>query len=397
MDILVKLAEETEDTMENLDSFILEDDFIIACDEIELITSEQLTDITALANTTEVNINSTLAEVSFMEANELIAKGDYLTAIKFYQDAVIYEPNNQIYRQKLAQALELAKNKQATTNTAKKMTGKELQNLTNLSNSSKTSEKASSSNNKKEEKAPESVNETLAAVSFMEASELLDTGNIMSAIDRLREAVKYDPNNSVYATKLASVLAESKIAKTSSLKKSDLPKAALALLPEDEEKPASISKGKTTKLSKKLKTVEDSPDSPLSTTISSKKTRTSRRSFIATVISLVVISLVAIFYQSQTVVLTPVKLSYPTDQAKLNTNQLEFEWQSMGNKFLFQIESLGKVIVSVYTEETRYKLTDQEIKLFKLKTDYKWRVVPVDFKGQELPSKVQERWFEVIQ
>lgn len=397
MDILVKLAEETEDTMENLDSFILEDDFIIACDEIELITSEQITDITALANTTEVNINSTLAEVSFMEANELLAKGDYLTAIKFYQDAVGYEPNNQIYRQKLAQASELAKNKQATTNTAKKMTGKELQNLTNLSNSNKTSEKTSSANNKKEEKVPGSVNETLAAVSFMEASELLDAGNMMSAIERLREAVKYDPNNSVYATKLASVLAESKIAKTSQLKKSDLPKSALALLPDDEEKPVTT-KGKTSKLSKNFKTLEESnPDSPLSTTISSKKTKTSRRSFIATVISLVVISLVAILYQSQTVVLTPVKLSYPTDQAKLNTNQLEFEWQSMGNKFLFQVESLGKVIVSVYTEETRYKLTDQEIKRFKLKTDYKWRVVPVDFKGQELPSKVQERWFEVIQ
>lgn len=397
MDILVKLAEETEDTMENLDSFILEDDFIIACDEIELITSEQITDITALANTTEVNINSTLAEVSFMEANELLAKGDYLTAIKFYQDAVSYEPNNQIYRQKLAQASELAKNKQATTNTAKKMTGKELQNLTNLSNSNKTSEKTSSTNNKKEEKVPGSVNETLAAVSFMEASELLDAGNMMSAIERLREAVKYDPNNSVYATKLASVLAESKIAKTSQLKKSDLPKSALALLPDDEEKPVTT-KGKTSKLSKNFKTLEESnPDSPLSTTISSKKTKTSRRSFIATVISLVVISLVAIFYQSQTVVLTPVKLSYPTDQAKLNTNQLEFEWQSMGNKFLFQIESLGKVIVSVYTEETRYKLTDQEIKRFKLKTNYKWRVVPVDFKGQELPSKVQEQWFEVVQ
>ena len=231
----------------------------------------------------------------------------------------------------------------------------------------------------------------------MEANELLDAGNMMGAIERLREAVKYDSDNSVYATKLASVLAESKTAKTTQLKKADLPKSALALLPNDEEKPTPT-KGKTSKLSKNLKTIEESNlDSPLSTTISSKKTKTSRRSFIAIVISSIVISLVAIFYQSQTVVLTLVSLSYPTDQAKLNTNQLEFEWKSTGSKFLFQIESLGKVIVSVYTEETRYKLTLEQVKLFKLKTDYKWRVVPVDFKGQELPSKVQERWFEVVQ
>lgn len=393
MDILVKLAEETEDTMENLDSFILEDDFIIASDAMELITPNQITDITALANTTEININTTLAEVSFMEANELLAKGDYLNAIKFYQDAINYEPNNQTYRQKLAQASDLAKNKQSTTNSAKKMTSKLLQDLTNSSNPANSNNLA----NKKVEKEPASVNETLAAVSFMEANELLDAGNMLGAIERLREAVKYDPNNSVYATKLASVLVESKTAKTTQLKKADLPKSALALLPNDEEKPAPT-KGKTSKLSKNLKTTEESNlDSPLSTTISSKKTKTSRRSFIAIVISSIVISLVAIFYQSQTVVLTPVSLSYPTDQAKLNTNQLEFEWKSTGSKFLFQIESLGKVIVSVYTEETRYKLTSEQVKLFKLKTDYKWRVVPVDFKGQELPSKIQERWFEVVQ
>ncbi|MFY9223367.1 MAG: hypothetical protein WAQ98_11905 [Blastocatellia bacterium] len=393
MDILVKLAEETEDTMENLDSFILEDDFIIASDAMELITPDQITDITALANTTEININITLAEVSFMEANELLAKGDYLNAIKFYQDAINYEPNNPAYRQKLAQASDLAKNKQSTTNSAKKMTSKLLQNLTNSSNPANSNNLA----NKKAEKEPASVNETLAAVSFMEANELLDSGNMMGAIERLREAVKYDSDNSVYATKLAYVLLESKTAKTTQLKKADLPKSALALLSDDEEKPAPT-KGKTSKLPKNFKNIEESsPDSPLSTTISSKKTKTSRRSFIAIVISSIVISLVAIFYQSQTVVLTPVSLSYPTDQAKLNTNQLEFEWKSTGSKFLFQIESLGKVIVSVYTEETRYKLTPEQVKLFKLKTDYKWRVVPVDFKGQELPSKVQERWFEVVQ
>lgn len=393
MDILVKLAEETEDTMENLDSFILEDDFIIASDAVELITPNQITDITALANTTEININTTLAEVSFMEANELLAKGDYLNAIKFYQDAINYEPNNQTYRQKLAQASDLAKNKQSTTNSAKKMTSKLLQDLTNSSNPINNSNLA----NKKAEKEPASVNETLAAVSFMEANELLDAGNMMGAIERLREAVKYDSDNSVYATKLAAVLVESKTAKTTQLKKADLPKSALALLSDEEEKPAPT-KGKTSKLSKNFKTTEESPlDSPLSTTISSKKTKTSRRSFIAIVISSIVISLVAIFYQSQTVVLTPISLSYPTDQAKLNTNQLEFEWKSTGSKFLFQIESLGKVIVSVYTEETRYKLTPEQVKLFKLKTDYKWRVVPVDFKGQELPSKIQERWFEVVQ
>lgn len=393
MDILVKLAEETEDTMENLDSFILEDDFIIASDAVELITPNQITDITALANTTEININTTLAEVSFMEANELLAKGDYLNAIKFYQDAINYEPNNQTYRQKLAQASDLAKNKQSTTNSAKKMTSKLLQDLTNSSNPVNNSNLA----NKKAEKEPASVNETLAAVSFMEANELLDAGNMMGAIERLREAVKYDSDNNVYATKLAAVLVESKTAKTTQLKKADLPKSALALLSDEEDNPAPT-KGKTSKLSKNFKTTEESHlDSPLSTTISSKKTKTSRRSFIAIVISSIVISLVAIFYQSQTVVLTPISLSYPTDQAKLNTNQLEFEWKSTGSKFLFQIESLGKVIVNVYTEETRYKLTSEQVKLFKLKTDYKWRVVPVDFKGQELPSKIQERWFEVVQ
>jgi hypothetical protein len=137
-------------------------------------------------------------------------------------------------------------------------------------------------------------------------------------------------------------------------------------------------------------------EGPLAIT-TSKKPKTSKTAFLFTVAAALFILTASLFYQSKNVSLTEVTLSYPTDQARLNKKQLEFEWKSVGDRFLLEIESGGKPVVKAYAQETRYKLTPDQVNLIDTKINYKWKVTPVDFKGEPIPHKTEEKWFEVVQ
>lgn len=347
----------------------------------------------------EKSINKTLAEMSFMEANDLLANGNYEMASERYQEALKYSPDNTIYQRKLHEVSELIKAK-ITNNPSRYATAK-IPVVSPLKHTVETHQvnKPSSQIHNKEDKdnkgvSENSITETLAEMAFMEANDLVAKGDYLAAIDRYREAIKYAPTNNDYATKLANVLNESKTAKTALLKK---PEAAAELVEDShEEKPHSHKPSKSSKssrLKKDANTIDT--DTPLS--LGSKKPSRSKNYVLVVILLGVIITSVALFYQSTKVTLTLVQLSFPTDQAKLSKNQLDFEWQSKGDNFLFQIEYLGDVIVEAYTTETRYKLSENQTKLIKTKINYKWRVTPVDFKGQPIPHKTEEKWFEVIQ
>lgn len=375
-----------------------------------------------------VDFNSTLAEMSVIEGNELLALGNYEMAVERFREAVKYNPNSKQYQAKLLEATEHAKSKALP---AKSTTSKLTARIDSLSVASlqkqelpkisiptsvkdtqeiliyefkNTQEIAISQSLKDTQEV--SINETLAEMSFIEAEDLLSRGDQLAAVERIREAIKYNPNNSSYTQKLNKLLTESRPNKTATAKplKEETPQqtANLAALPQEDvsakkntkplKNPAKETKPKT-KAELKLELAEI--EGPISIT-TSKKPKSSKNTFLFIVAATVFIFAASLLYQSKNVTLTTVKLSYPSDQAKLNKQQLEFEWQSTGDRFLIEIESVGRPIVKAYAQETRYKLTPNQVNSIKLNTNYKWRVTPVDFKGEPVPHKTEEKWFEVV-
>lgn len=367
--------------------------------------------------TEPLDFNATLAEMSIIEGSELLAVGSYEMAIERFREAIKYNPNNENYQTKLSEAIELSKTKNAPL--ARNMTGKLTSKLdssamfkekpsTGIANTTTLKETQSVAINaaNKDIKGLElygdeslketqevSINDTLAEMSFIEANDLLARGDYSAAIDRFREAVKYSPKNSLYTDKLNSILAESKTNKTGPLKPLKEDASFESSKEEKHTKPLKASGKKAQAITKAEKAEIEGPIS----VNTSSKAKTSKHTFIAIVATMILISIAALTYQFKTVSFILVKQSYPSDQAKLNKQQLEFEWQSTGDRFLFEIEYVGKPIVKAYTEETRYKLTPAQISNIRLNTSYKWKVIPVDVKGEPVPYKTEEKWFEVVQ
>lgn len=410
MELQIRVIEEGEILDNELDNEleILDITAMVAIDEIEAQEKTLKTNTKPLPTFTEpLDFNSTLAEMSIIEGGELLAVGSYEMAIERFHEAIRYSPNNKSYQSKLLEAMELAKLKNPTPvkNITGKLNGKvESPQQATIREVAKVSNPAPIKdtqeifiNDPLKDTQEVSINETLAEMSFIEANELLAKGELSAAIERFREAIKYSPDNALYAKKLNSVLSELKTNKTAGLKPLDPTKE--------------MSKEDTKKNTKTLKPIVPSAlldsqaitkaekaeiEGPITITTSSRP-KTSKNAFLSIVVIIVLICATALFYQSRTASLIFIKQSYPLDQAKLNKQQLEFEWQSSGNRFLIQIEFVGKPIVQAYTEETRYKLTSDQINTIKIDTNYKWRVVPVNFKGEPLPYKTEEKWFEVVQ
>ncbi len=399
--IIVRVLDENLEMVDDLEW--LDETDLVPIDDL-VVLEESSTNKTLIENqhlekplaNEEKSINKTLAEMSFMEANELFANGNYEVASNRYREASNYCPDNIVYKNKLEEILRLIQEKKSPTNgkySTAKLNNAFLLKPSELSEAKKAELDTAYKNLK--DTSEISINETLAEMSFMEAEDLVIKGDFIAAIERYKEAVNYSPNNNLYTSKLNAVLNELKTSKTTALKKTDV---------ETSEKPSNIQeekpssqlnkhkKSKTANLKTSISTV--GIDTPLS--LGNKKTTRSKNYVLLVILLAVIATSFALMYQSTKVTLTLVQLSFPTNQAKLNKNQLEFEWQSKGDNFLFQIEYLGENIVEAYTQETRYKLSDAQIKLIKPKTSYKWKVVPVDFKGQVVPHKGEEKWFEVV-
>ena len=416
MEIQIRVIEESElldNELENLDITAM-----MAIDEIHAQEKNLKTNVKPLSILPQpLDFHFTLAEMSMIEGSELLAVGSYEMAIDRFREAIKYSPNNKNYQSKLLEAMELAKLKNSTPvkNTTGKLSSnveppptakkKAIRQVIKISNPSpnpfKNTQEVSIGEPLKDTQEV-SINETLAEMSFIEANDLLAEGDFSAAIERFREAIKYSPNNARYTQKLNSVLSESKANKTATLKSLEPTKE---MTKEDTNKntkllktPATSTVPKSqaiTKADTKAEKAEKAEiEGPI---ITSNKPKISKNAFLSIAALIVLICSVALFYQSTTLSIILVKQSYPSDQAKLNKHQLEFEWQSAGNRFLIEIESIGKPIVKAYTEETRYKLTSGQINTIKIDTNYKWRVIPVNFKGEPLPYKTEEKWFEVVQ
>lgn len=90
-----------------------------------------------------------------------------------------------------------------------------------------------------------------------------------------------------------------------------------------------------------------------------------------------------------------VKLVIPQDQAVVSRQVLAMDWRAVGDQFRFQIEENGQKVIERITKETHYTFRPDELELFKPEHRYRWRVIPLNYRGEELPYIVTDFQFKI--
>ncbi|MEW6732232.1 MAG: tetratricopeptide repeat protein [Acidobacteriota bacterium] len=91
-----------------------------------------------------------------------------------------------------------------------------------------------------------------------------------------------------------------------------------------------------------------------------------------------------------------VTLITPNDEANVITDTLELSWRAPATHFRVLVEENGKKVMERITQETRYTINEVERELFKPDRRYSWRIIPITLTGEELPHVTEEFHFKVL-
>ncbi len=234
------------------------------------------------------------------------------------------------------------------------------------------------------------INQTLAEMSYLEALDRLSSGDCFGAIDRLKEACNYAPENQDYRAKLNQLLKEEANAKKKELakkqvsaKKSEEPPAEVL-----EVKPAARSLRQPNTKTPQFITYEEA------SLVSKPKVSVVDKLVLACIAMALIAS--GVYLAKKKDVIINVTLTSPVNEMRVERDNIEFFWEANASYFLLTIDSSSDRVLEIYTEETHYKLTPSELAKLEPNTSYKWKVTPVDIKRDPLPSKTDEFWFEVV-
>lgn len=235
----------------------------------------------------------------------------------------------------------------------------------------------------KGQSGPLNINQTLAEMSYLEALDRLSSGDRFGAMDRLKEACNYAPDNQEYRKRLALLQKEEVDAKKEEVAKkqsavSEIPRKKSAI------RPVHHSNAQTTRFI----TYEEVGLVP-------KHRMSVVDKLVLVAIGMVLLSL-GVFLAKKKDVVINVKLTSPVNEVRVEQRDIEFFWEANAPYFLLTIDSTSDRIMEVYTEETHYKPTPAELAKLQPNNSYKWKVIPVDIKRDPLPNKADELWFEVV-
>lgn len=234
------------------------------------------------------------------------------------------------------------------------------------------------------------INQTLAEMSYLEALDRLSNGDRFGAMERLKEACSYAPENQEYRTKLNQLLKEEADAKKKEIAKKTAKKSEEVV-----QRPEALEMKPATKYLR-----QPNSQTPRFITYEEvglvSKPRVSLVDKIVLVVIGIVLVGVGIFLAKKKDVVIDITLVSPVKDVRVEQDDIEFFWEAKAQYFLLTIDSSSDRVIEVYTEETHYKPTPSELAKLQPNNSYKWKVIPVDLKRNPLPSKVDEFWFEVV-
>jgi TPR repeat len=290
------------------------------------------------------------------------------------------------------------------------------------------------------------VKKALAEISFIEANETLEKGDIQSAIAKYKEAISYSENNADYYLKLVDAFnkdskykseldvllkdvtrkfpdngeVKAKLAQLNPLPKQEAKKTSK---PNDNKKGTETSskllehskeQKHTEKITKSLKSNAKS-NANVDSNIDNSRMRKLKNNVyvftegtkkqntyvqVITVAFLILLPIAILFglnrsYKETIIETIPVA---PESQSNLLVNQLYFCWTSNTDKtdYLLQIEQEGKPVLERYTREKFYSLSQEDAKSIKKNVYCTWRAIPISPKREPLKYKSSDGQFMVV-
>ncbi|KAF0250530.1 MAG: hypothetical protein FD167_62 [bacterium] len=293
------------------------------------------------------------------------------------------------------------------------------------------------------------VKKTLAEISFIEANETLEKGDLPSAITKYKEAIGYSPDNADYYLKLIdSFKTDTKYKLELEVLLKDIARKfpdnnevkeklqELNLLPKQQvktiAKPANYNKNSEAitkslkndkeskpaksaeKLAKMLKLNTNSASNAKTIASNSQTKKLKNNVYIFTETNkkqkpyaqIIILLFLVIFpigicaglnisYKETIIETIPIA---PETQSNLAINQLYFCWTSNTDKadYLLQIEQEGKFVLERYTREKFYLVSQEEAQVIKKNTYCTWRTIPVSPRREPLNYKTSEGQFMLI-
>lgn len=298
------------------------------------------------------------------------------------------------------------------------------------------------------------VKKALAEISFIEAGETLEKGDIQSAIAKYKEAISYISDNPSYYLKLVDIFAKDSKYKT---ELDALLKDLSKKFPNNDEVKSRITElaptkqgvkhttkisgndkntsligtnslenskeketNKSTHLSKSHVKFDRKSDKKSDTKIDSKTDSTPKAAKMvrlrnnmyiltegvkkqnpyakAITILFLILMPIGVFWglnesYKETIIET-IPIS-PDSQSSLVESELYFCWASSTNKvdYLFQVEQEGKPVLERYTRENFYLVSKEDAKLIKKNIYSTWRAIPISPKRETLKYKTNEAQF----
>jgi hypothetical protein len=296
--------------------------------------------------------DETLAEKSFREGNEALARGDRNGAIRSYRDAINYAPDKSQYYLKL---LDLK--------------------LLDLLNS-----------------------DSPSAAEIAEAEQLLNKAIAMLPND---QDLRFQLTAMRRLQEKAKDLAAQETIKTNK----EAGQYQTLINPhfephfDIEYQPDGYALSMQTVNDSPAMTMEESADGRFWLPIGKAK-KLPKRIKAANIIILLIISVITLclFNFSHKLQQIEIKSISPQDQATLNKQQLQFHWSASQDNldFIFQIEENGNKIIEHYTHENLYILSNEDLAQIKPQHRYHWIVMPVSAKHEALFYKPLEMEFSVV-
>jgi tetratricopeptide (TPR) repeat protein len=323
-------------------------------------------------------LKETLAEMSLIEAEECLERGDKTGAINSLKDAIKNYPENPTYYLKLTD-LYIEENKQ-----------------------------------------PEAIKLLSAALEYSPQND-----ELKNKLEKIQESLK--PKNEIIAPQvthsqklkeipaevLADIDAHVERSKIPNQKQSSTIETQLerSKIPNQKQPTAKLNANKL--LCPKCNIINDIEDlkctycnTPLSAankikpkppeTVVENSNRLKTKNIIILVVMAIVLAIsFPLARRENAIVVDPIE---PADKSTLDINKAEFQWDSVTENigFLLTIEKDNQKIIERYTNNLVYTLSYDEIGLLKTNEVYSWQVIPVSPKRETLNYRTKKSEFKVI-
>jgi len=306
-------------------------------------------------------LKETLAEMSLIEAEESLERGDRLTAIIALQDAIRNYPENPAYYLKLAEM------------------------------------------HVQDTKIHEAIKLLTTALEYAPQNP-----ELTSKLNQLQESIK--PKNEIIAPPQAPNPQALKEIDPAVLADIDAHAGDRSKTPDQKQTSTKFNASKL--LCPKCNLINDIQDSkctscntPLNRfnrlklksqeTILELSNRLKTRDIVVLVaIVIIIIVSVPLARRENAILVEPLE---PIDQGVLNPQKAEFQWDSITENigFLLVIEKDGKKIIERYTNKLVYTLTYEEMQLLEIGSIYKWEAIPVSPKRVTLNYRTKKHEFRL--